>query len=353
MSRAWFTKALLPWYAEHKRPLPWRGTRDPYRIWLSEVILQQTRVEQGRAYWHRFVVTYPSVAELAAASEDHVLRLWQGLGYYSRARNLRMAAQQVMDEHKGKFPASYEELKGLKGVGDYTAAAIGSIAFGLAEPVVDGNVYRVLARVFGIDTPIDSTSGRKQFRELAATLIDPKQPGEHNQAVMELGARVCTPLKPRCGECPLARKCIARASDRIAKLPVKAGKTKVRTRHFNYLHIERTGKTFLRKRAGQDIWQGLYELPLIETEESMTKARFEARLTKELGKGWKIQEVHGPVKHVLSHQLIHASFWEVQPPKGFRAPKDWVLVAESKLNGHAVPRLIERYLHERSLRERH
>lgn len=352
MSRAWFTKALLPWYAEHKRPLPWRGTRDPYRIWLSEVILQQTRVEQGRAYWHRFVEAYPTVAELAAASEDQVLRLWQGLGYYSRARNLRTAAQQVVLEHKGKFPASYEGLKGLKGVGEYTAAAIGSIAFGLAEPVVDGNVYRVLARVFGIDTPIDSTPGRKQFRELAATLIDPKQPGEHNQAVMELGATVCTPLKPKCGECPLARKCIARATDRIAELPVKAGMTKVRTRHFNYLHIESGGKTFLRKRTGKDIWQGLYELPLIETEKAMTQARFEARLTDVLGKGWKLQKVHGPVKHVLSHQLIHASFWQVLPPKGFRAPKEWILVTEGKLNGHAVPRLIERYLHEPSSRER-
>ncbi|MBK6829719.1 MAG: A/G-specific adenine glycosylase [Flavobacteriales bacterium] len=266
MSRAWFTKALLPWYAEHKRPLPWRETRDPYRIWLSEVILQQTRVEQGREYWHRFVETYPTVAELAAATEDQVLRLWQGLGYYSRARNLRTAAKQVVEEHMGGFPDSYEGLKGLKGVGEYTAAAIGSIAFGLVEPVVDGNVYRVLARVFGIDTPIDSTAGRKQFRELAAALIDHEQPGEHNQAVMELGATVCTPLKPTCGECPLARKCIARATDRIDKLPVKTGKTKVRTRHFNYLHIERGDKTFLRKRTGKDIWHGLYELPLIETE---------------------------------------------------------------------------------------
>ncbi len=352
MSRAWFTKALLPWYAEHKRPLPWRETRDPYRIWLSEVILQQTRVEQGREYWHRFVETYPTVAELAAATEDQVLRLWQGLGYYSRARNLRTAAKQVVEEHMGGFPDSYEGLKGLKGVGEYTAAAIGSIAFGLVEPVVDGNVYRVLARVFGIDTPIDSTAGRKQFRELAAALIDHEQPGEHNQAVMELGATVCTPLKPTCGECPLARKCIARATDRIDKLPVKTGKTKVRTRHFNYLHIERGDKTFLRKRTGKDIWHGLYELPLIETEKSMTLPRFEAVLNKELGKGWKIQKAHGPVKHVLSHQIIQASFWQVQPPRGFRPPKEWISVTEGHLNGYAVPRLIERYLQERSSPER-
>lgn len=346
MSRAWFTKALLPWYAEHKRPLPWRETRDPYRIWLSEVILQQTRVEQGRNYWHRFVETYPTVAELAAATEDQVLRLWQGLGYYSRARNLRTAAKQVVEEHMGGFPDSYEGLKGLKGVGEYTAAAIGSIAFGLAEPVVDGNVYRVLARVFGIDTPIDSTAGRKQFRELAAALIDHEQPGEHNQAVMELGATVCTPQKPKCGDCPLARKCIARTAERITELPVKAGKTKVRTRHFNYLHIDRAGGSFLRKRIGKDIWHGLYELPLIETEKGLSKAGFGARLTKELGTGWKIQEVHGPVKHVLSHQLIQASFWQVQPPRGFRPPKEWISVAEGHLNGYAVPRLIERYLHE-------
>jgi len=344
MSTAWFTKALLPWYAEHRRPLPWRQTRDPYRIWLSEVILQQTRVDQGMAYWHRFVERYPTVAQLAAAPEDDVLRLWQGLGYYSRARNLRTAALQVVKDHGGEFPAEYDQLKGLKGVGDYTAAAIGSIAFGLVEPVVDGNVYRVLARVFSIGTPIDSTAGRKEFRALAATLMHPKQPGDHNQAVMELGATVCTPKKPLCGECPLAGKCIARKTDRIAELPYKAGKTKTRTRHFNYLHIEGKGGIVLTQRTGKDIWQGLWELPLIETEKATKPKRIATELEQRLGPGWTVTGMHGPVKQVLSHQVIQATFWKLTHPKGTYLPKEWVLVKWEAVDRYGLHRLMERYL---------
>lgn len=344
MSTAWFTKALLPWYKEHQRPLPWRSTRDPYRIWLSEVILQQTRVDQGTAYWHRFVERYPTVAELACAPEDEVLRLWQGLGYYSRARNLRTAARQVVDDHGGSFPKHYDQLKSLKGVGDYTAAAIGSIAFDLPEPVVDGNVYRVLARVFGIDTPIDSTAGRSQFRALAAQLLDTKQPGDHNQAVMELGATVCTPRSPNCGDCPLSSKCIARRTERIAELPVKAGRTSIRTRHFNYLHLAGKSWLYLRKRTEKDIWQGLYELPLLETDKAQTKRGFMATLRKELGEGWTVVAVQGPVKHVLSHQHIQALFWQVIPPAGFTMPEDWIAVSPGALDKHALPRLLERYV---------
>ncbi len=344
MSTAWFTKALLPWYREHKRPLPWRESHDPYRIWLSEVILQQTRVEQGRAYWHHFVDTYPTAAHLAAATEDQVLRSWQGLGYYSRARNLRTAAQQVVREHGGRFPTTYAELKALKGVGEYTAAAIGSIAFGLPEPVVDGNVYRVLARVFGIDTPIDSTAGRKEFRALAATLLDHKHPGEHNQAVMELGALVCTPQRPACTECPLARRCAARATDRIGSLPVKAGKTKVRVRYFNYLHVQVGKALYLHQRTGKDIWQGLYELPLLETHDPADHSTMAALVTAQLGKGWVVSSPTGPVKHVLSHQVLQAVFWRAEPPKGFRPPGTWVRVNADGLAHYALPRLLERYL---------
>ncbi len=347
MSTAWFGKALLPWYREHRRPLPWRETRDPYRIWLSEVILQQTRVDQGTAYWHRFVAQYPTVKELAQAPEDEVLRLWQGLGYYSRARNLRTAAQQVLAHHDGKFPSHYAAIRGLKGVGDYTAAAIASIAFGLVEPVVDGNVYRVLSRVFGIATPIDSTIGRKEFRELAARLMDKAQHGDHNQAVMELGAIVCTPKNPRCGDCPLAAHCLARRTDRIADLPVKAGKTKVRGRHFNYLHITNKAGIFLLKRTGKDIWHGLYEIPLLETEQPVTAKGFDRLLTEAFGAGWTLESEHGPVKHVLSHQVIHARFWKVRPPKGFRTPKAWVRVKQEDIDRYALPRLIERYLLEK------
>jgi A/G-specific adenine glycosylase len=344
MSTAWFTRALIPWYREHRRPLPWRDNKDPYRIWLSEVILQQTRVDQGTAYWQRFVERYPTVADLARAPEDEVLRLWQGLGYYSRARNLRTAAQQVVELHGGLFPADHAQLKGLKGVGDYTAAAIGSIAFGLAEPVVDGNVYRVLSRVFGVDTPIDSTAGRVAFRALAGDLLDDRAPGDHNQAVMELGALVCTPKSPKCGDCPLSPKCIAFRTDRIVQLPVKAGRTKVRTRHFNYVHVEEPGVIHLRKRTEKDIWQGLYELPLLESEGALYEQEFAERLARTHGKGWTVLGMEGPVKHILSHQHLQARFWRVRAPKGFEAPSDWERVSLERLNAYALPRLIERYL---------
>lgn len=343
-SLSWFSAALQPWYREHQRPLPWRRTREPYRIWLSEVILQQTRVDQGLAYWERFVERYPTVADLGRASEDEVLKLWQGLGYYSRARNLRTAAQQVVQAHKGRFPADHKALLGLKGVGDYTAAAIGSICFDLCEPVVDGNVYRVLSRVFGLSTPIDSTAGRKEFRELAARLMDPARPGDHNQAVMELGATVCSPKDPKCAACPLEARCIAKATGRIAELPVKAGRTKVRTRHFNYLHIASAKGTFLRKRIEKDIWQGLHEFPLIESTGKLGPKKMEQALAERFGKGWTLGKREGPVKHVLSHQVIQAIFWTVEAPHGFRAPVDWVRVPEETMSGYAVSRLMERYI---------
>lgn len=343
-SRSWFSRALLPWYRENQRPLPWRRSADPYRIWLSEVILQQTRVDQGLAYWHRFVERYPTVAGLAQAPEDEVLRLWQGLGYYSRARNLRTAAQQVLNEHGGRFPADHAALLRLKGVGDYTASAISSICFGIAEPVVDGNVFRVLARVFGIATPMDSTEGRKRFRALASELIDRQQPGDHNQAVMELGATVCTPKNPRCGDCPVARKCVAMKERRIAELPVKAKRIVARERHFNYLRVETKDGVLLQKRTGQDIWQGLWELPLIEMDKPLTKRAFKVAIKKQLGADWTVIAHEGPVKHVLSHQVIHAVFWEVLPPKGFKPPQDWKRVPVEQLDSHALPRLLERYV---------
>ncbi len=337
-SRSWFSRALLPWYRENQRPLPWRTSPDPYRIWLSEVILQQTRVDQGTAYWHRFVERFPSVSQLAKASEDQVLRLWQGLGYYSRARNLRTAAQQVVKEHGGQFPADHATLLKLKGVGDYTASAIASICFGIPEPVVDGNVYRVLSRAFGIATPIDSTTGRKEFRALAAELLSKEHPGDHNQAVMELGATVCTPRNPRCDECPLARKCIAKAEGRIADLPVKASKSKTRTRHFNYLLIEGNSGIYLRKRTGKDIWQGLWELPMVETE----KAATDALLMKTAGLA-SLKRIEGPVVHVLSHQRINATLWQAEL-KDAPVPCEWKAHSTKALGKVPMHRLMERLL---------
>jgi A/G-specific adenine glycosylase len=341
----WFSGALLPWYREHHRALPWRETKDPYRVWLSEVILQQTRVDQGMAYWERFVQKYPTVQDLAAAREDNVLKLWQGLGYYSRARNLLTAARQVVGDFGGRFPSAHADLLKLKGVGDYTASAIASICFGQADAVVDGNVYRVLARVFGIDMPIDSTAGRKRFKELAQGLIDPASPGDHNQAVMELGATVCTPKNPACLRCPLQPECIAFATGRTDELPVKEGVARTRDRFFNYLHIGASiGGLYLRQRTGKDIWQGLFEPPLIESRKPLTLRTLAAELEPLFGKGWKVLARSEEVKHVLSHQIIHAVFWEVLPPKGFKPPKEWKPLPEKAIRNVAVPRLIERWL---------
>jgi A/G-specific adenine glycosylase len=344
---SWFSGALLPWYRAHARALPWRSTRDPYRIWLSEVILQQTRVDQGMAYWERFVKQYPTVGHLAKAHEDDVLKLWQGLGYYSRARNLLTAARQVINEHGGSFPTTHAELLTLKGVGDYTASAIASICFDRPDAVLDGNVYRVLARVFGIDTPIDSSAGRKQFRALAQELIDPLHPGDHNQAVMELGATVCTPRNYTCMLCPLQPKCIAFASGRIDVLPVKEGIAKTRDRFFNYLYIRHPNGTYVHQRGPKDIWQGLYELPLIESEKPVNKRQFLADLEGAHGPGWKVHAPSEEVKHVLSHQIIRAVFWEVVAPDDFHFPPNWKLVTYSKLKTLAVPRLIERWVEEK------
>ena len=257
---------LLDWYARHGRDLPWRRTRDPYRIWLSEVILQQTRVAQGMDYYLRFTERFPDVGSLAAAPEDEVLKLWQGLGYYSRARNLHAAARQVAARFGGVFPRSYDEVRSLRGVGDYTAAAVCSAAYDAPCAVLDGNVFRVLARLFDIDLPIDSTAGKRTFAELAQMRLDKRCPGRYNQAVMDFGALQCTPAQPGCADCPLASRCLALAAGTVAERPVKQSKTKVRDRWFNYLHVTCGDRTLLRRRGEGDIWQGLYEFPMIETD---------------------------------------------------------------------------------------
>lgn len=339
-TNSWFSAALLPWYREHHRALPWRETKDPYRIWLSEVILQQTRVDQGLAYWQRFIRKYPTVKDLASAPEGDVLKLWQGLGYYSRARNLLSAARQVIAVFGGRFPGTHAELVNLKGVGDYTASAIASICFGQPDAVVDGNVYRVLARLFGITTHIDSTEGRKRFKALAQELIPSDHPGDHNQAVMELGATACTPKNYTCLLCPLQAKCVAFATGRIDELPVKAGTTKTRDRYFNYLHIRKGQGLYMRQRTGKDIWQGLWELPLVESATPLGPKE----LLAHLGKGWQVRTQGEEVKHVLSHQVIRAVFWEVVPPNGYCPPQEWTTVSTRALEQHAVPRLIERWL---------
>ncbi|MBR1668094.1 MAG: A/G-specific adenine glycosylase [Bacteroidaceae bacterium] len=318
-----FTSTLLDWFALNGRDLPWRHTRDPYAIWLSEIILQQTRIQQGMDYWLRFMQRWPRVEDLAAATEDEVLREWQGLGYYSRARNLHTAAQQV--HARGGFPTTMEGLRSLKGVGDYTAAAIGSIAFGLPAAVVDGNVYRVLARHYGIDTPINTTQGKKVFTELAQSLLPTDQPAAFNQAMMDFGAIQCTPQSPRCVICPLQETCEALRTGRISELPVKERKLKVQTVRLTYLYIRCNGKVAMRKRPAGGIWQGLWEPLLTEDTDLLSQARL---LCKD-------------VKHVLTHRILLADFYLWETDTRPTLPEEYVWMDESDMDQYAVPRLIE------------
>ena len=334
-----FASVLLKWFRENGRDLPWRQTRDPYAIWLSEIILQQTQVKQGWDYWERFIHRWPTVEALAAATEDEVLREWQGLGYYSRARNLHYAAKQIVA--LGHFPDTLEEIRKLKGVGDYTAAAIGSIAFGLPAAVVDGNVYRVLARHFGIDTPINTTEGKKLFQSLAQSLLPSSEhldisltshllplTSEYNQAIMDFGAIQCTPSSPNCLSCPLQESCSAFRSNLVSDLPVKQKTLKVRERHLIYIYIRCNGETAIHRRGPGDIWQGLYEPWLVDTAPSG------AVLIKQ------------NVKHVLTHRILLADFYLLEVSEKPSLPPDYIWIPEADLDSYAVPRLIEKFLQD-------
>lgn len=331
-----FASTLLHWYAAHGRDLPWRHTADPYAIWLSEVILQQTRIEQGRDYWHRMMERFPDVASLAAASEDEVLRLWQGLGYYSRARNLHAAARQIVA--MGEFPHTIAGIKQLKGVGDYTAAAIGSIAFNLPAAVVDGNVYRVLSRHFGIHTPINSTEGKKEFAFLAQELLPEHQAAAYNQAIMDFGALQCTPKAPNCPDCPLADTCRALHAHEVDSLPVKLKKLAIRTRRMQYVYVRVNDEIAIRRRPAGDIWQGLWE-PLLFEDDQLPP--MEGRLTL-LRKG---------VKHVLTHRILYADFYLLEADTRPTLPSDFVWIPEGELDRYALPRLVEMLVKEVKCRE--
>lgn len=338
---------IISWYLDNKRDLPWRKTKDPYIIWLSEVILQQTRVNQGYNYFVKFVTNYPSIDYLANAPEDEVLKLWQGLGYYSRARNLHAAAKNIVNNYNGVFPIDYNDVLSLNGVGEYTAAAIVSFAYDLPYAVLDGNVYRVLSRVFGIDTPIDSTQGKKIFRELADQLLDKSRPGLHNQAIMEFGALQCVPVSPDCAICPLTDFCVACAKDKVKDYPVKRGRTKVRNRYFHYFDVRLDDFTFVRKRTDNDIWKNLYEFPMIETDENIDT---ETLLKRDdfIGlfnqSGMKSISHIVTMKHVLSHQVIHASFYKILITSD--KIKNVDKIHSDTLNDYPVSRLIHRYIDE-------
>lgn len=339
-----YSKTLISWYRENKRDLPWRKTTNPYHIWVSEIILQQTRVAQGRDYYLRFVERFPDVASLARAEEDEVLKLWQGLGYYSRARNLQAAAKDIVDRFHGQFPESHKDILSLKGIGEYTAAAITSIVWSQPYPVVDGNVYRVLSRLFGIDLPIDSTQGKKYFYELAGSILDKEQPGVYNQAIMEFGALQCVPRQPDCVRCPLQEKCVAHAANKLTMYPVKQNKTKVRDRYFNYLYIICKETTWLNRRGENDIWTGLYEFPLIESDTSLTFPELQKTdAFQALFKGVKELSVsYTPeIKHILSHQIIRATLYKIEVTAKPPALDQYLAVAPSDWDKYAVPRLIQ------------
>jgi len=309
----YFSRQLIEWYQKNKRNLPWRKTDDPYVIWLSEIILQQTRVNQGIAYFYKFLEHYPGIEEFAAAPEDEILRLWQGLGYYSRARNMLKTAQMIMQEHAGIFPSSYDELIKLPGIGEYTASAVASFSSGEPKAVVDGNVFRVLARYFGIDEPINSSKGKKQFQYLAQEILLNESPGLHNQAIMEFGALQCKPKNPACGLCPLQQTCFAYHEGLVNTLPVKIKAGKSRNRYFNYFVIRKDEKILMKKRGSGDIWENLFELPLLESSELLNKEEIPYLEEYKLAFGEQSQIIYSsqPVKHILSHQNIYASFFEI------------------------------------------
>ena len=360
-----FADRLIGWYEENKRDLPWRNTRNPYLIWISEIILQQTRVAQGMDYYLRFVSRFPDVFALAEAEEDEVMRLWQGLGYYSRARNLHAAAKSMAEA--GGFPSTYEGVLALKGVGEYTAAAICSFAYDMPRAVVDGNVYRVLSRWLGIDTPIDSTLGKKIFAQAADELLDKRRSSLYNQAIMDFGALQCTPASPDCLRCPLAESCAALQQGRVNELPVKAHKTKVTDRFFHYIYVRMGAYTFINKRTGNDIWKNLYQLPLIETEGEcediggLLQAHHPALFGKCLftedkvplydeesaslrdGKCLFVKLMKTGVRHVLSHRVIHASLYEVEMPQDTPPPSGWMKVRLEDLHKFAVPNLVSQF----------
>lgn len=330
-----FSFKILDWYKENKRDLPWRSTRNPYYIWLSEIILQQTRVAQGTEYYYKFIDNYPSVMDLAKASEQEILNDWQGLGYYSRARNLHFSAKYITKELNGEFPCDFPSILKLKGVGNYTASAIASFAFDLPYAVVDGNVYRVLSRIFGVETPIDSSQGQKEFQKLADDLLDRENSAEYNQAIMEFGAVQCVPF-PDCSKCVFELECVANQKEKVRKLPVKSKKIKQTKRFFHFLVSESKNTVYLEKRTGKGIWQNMYQFPLIETKSIQEP--------EELSK-MEILKKSKVIKHILSHQQIFAQFYTVNFTQ-LEVKDKWIKFDRTQLVDLPLPRLIDRFLNE-------
>ncbi|MDH3321924.1 MAG: A/G-specific adenine glycosylase [Flavobacteriaceae bacterium] len=339
-----FSNILILWYLKNKRDLPWRKTREPYLIWLSEIILQQTQIKQGTSYYLKFVENFSNISLLAEADEKSILKLWQGLGYYSRARNLHKTARHISHNLNGVFPDNYQDLKKLKGVGDYTASAIASFCYNLPEATVDGNVYRVLSRYFGIATPINSTKGIKEFKQLAQLLIDPDNPGTHNQAIMEFGALMCKPAKPHCSDCPLNTSCFALQNNQVNALPVKINKVKIKKRHFNFIVINNNDEqTYIQQRNGNDIWKNLFQFPLYEsTHEIEPEKIIESPIFQELLKNesYSISKFNQKqIIHKLTHQHLYTTFWVVDLNAQIKNTVLW-----KNLNTFALPTLIQNFV---------
>lgn len=342
------SEIIFEWYKNNRRDLPWRETRDPYRIWLSEIILQQTRIAQGKDYYLRFIERFPDIESLAAAEDQEVMKLWQGLGYYSRARNLLFAARQVMTDLQGVFPTDYSGLLKLKGVGKYTAAAIASIAYNEAVPVLDGNVYRVISRLFAVKEAVNSPAGQKVFFYFAGELLNPDHPGDHNQAMMEFGALQCIPVNPDCGACPLSSMCMAYRDGIVSDFPVKEKKRPLRYRFFTYLVFDFEGRTYIARRDGNDIWREMYEFPLIEHESLPELSELGREISEftDLGSmDFQITAISEIRKHQLSHQQIHARFVKIKILKNtYKGKADWKNVNFVSVADYPLPRLIDKYL---------
>lgn len=347
-----FTKILMDWYDPEIRPMPWKSEKNPYLVFLSEIILQQTRVDQGLPYYHRFKKKYPTISALAAAEEDEIMKLWEGLGYYSRAKNLHSSAKYIVHDLKGNFPSTYKDLLHLKGVGVYTAAAIASFAFGLPHAVVDGNVYRVLSRVFGIEDAIDSALGKKVFESLANDLLDKENSGKYNQAIIDFGAIQCSPKLPKCTDCPFNDYCYAFLNNQVDFLPVKSKKINKKTRYFNYLILNNNDQVFIRKRTKNDVWQNLYEFPLIESDsllslDELCKESFFEALSCT---SFKFLHHSKPIVQNLTHQKIISRFIEfkVESPE-FNENDGYKIVPRGDLHKFAFSKNIDWYLKDKSL----
>ena len=347
LDNSFISSQLIDWFESHKRDLPWRGINDPYKIWISEIILQQTRVNQGWDYYTRFIERFPDVKTLADAEEVEVLKYWQGLGYYSRARNLHAAARMIMEQFDGKFPEDYDSVLKLKGIGEYTAAAIVSFAWNKPYPVVDGNVFRFISRLLGINEPIDTGTGKKLFTQIVGKLMNPKHAGAFNQAIMEFGALQCVPVSPECNVCPFAEKCYAYNSNQITNFPVKQNKVKIKTRYFHYFHIRFQDYTYLNKRTGRDIWQNLYEFPCIESEEPLSfeqlqqTEQFKKLFSESQG---KFKLIVSDKKHVLTHRILYANFYEVVLNKEPDSLSAFTKILSKDLDIYPIHRLMQFYL---------